>query len=248
VEAVKGRDLKLERRALVRQKARLLYVRHCATCHGDPGDGRGENAPFCEEAPRDFRRGEFKLRTTPSGKLARLDDLYRTISAGIPGTDMPPWSGKLSPEERRLLAEYVTTFSPRYLNEDPPAPIEIPKEPPADRASIDRGQALFVKLQCPQCHGVSGRGDGVSKEMLDDTKHRVIALDLSRPMFKGGRGAPAVFRAISTGLSGSPMPSFFDLATANERWDLAHYVESLSGERSLFDYLFRDPAGRRTAY
>jgi cytochrome c oxidase cbb3-type subunit 2 len=196
--------------------------------------------------PRDFKKAEFKLRSTPSGQLARVEDLYRTITLGIPGTDMTPFSGQLSPDERRLLAEYVTTFSARYLNEEPPPAIEIPKEPPIDPAALARGAELYKKLQCAQCHGPAGRGDGESKELLDDMKHKVRSLDLTRSALKGG-GARAIFRTISTGMNGAPMPAFADQASAAERWDLTHYLQSLGAPRGVLDYLFRDPAGRRPA-
>src|SRR5262249_23724140 len=93
--------LKLERRAEIRQRGRPLFQRHCAPCHGDKGDGRGEQAPFCDSRPRDFTRAEFKFRSTPSGSLARTDDLVRTIEQGLRGTSMMGWSRTLTKDEIR---------------------------------------------------------------------------------------------------------------------------------------------------
>jgi cytochrome c oxidase cbb3-type subunit 2 len=234
--------LKLERRSEIRQRGRPLFQRHCAPCHGDKGDGRGEQAPFCDSRPRDFTRGEYKFRSTPSGSLARIDDLERTIAQGLRGTSMMGWSRTLSKDDLRLLAEYLTTFSIRYLKDDPPPPMQMMPEPKTDAESIARGRAIYKKLKCAQCHGETGRGDGVSNTVADVTAR---ASDIASGRFKGGLGAPAIYRAVTTGLSGSSMPSFSQLATPAELWDLAHYIDSLKKPKSVFEWLFGDPAGRK---
>ncbi|HLB08945.1 MAG TPA: hypothetical protein VK617_05400, partial [Gemmatimonadaceae bacterium] len=43
------------------------YTRYCAGCHGDRGDGQGENAQWIDPKPRDFTQAAFKCRSTPSG-------------------------------------------------------------------------------------------------------------------------------------------------------------------------------------
>ena len=63
---------------------------------------------------------------------------------------------------------------------------------------------------------------------------------------KGGCCGASIYRAVSTGLGGTPMPSFAGAMTEAERWDLAHYVLSLGRKRPALDYLLRDPAGRTT--
>jgi mono/diheme cytochrome c family protein len=236
--------IRLSRRAEIRQRGRALYARHCAACHGDNGDGRGEQAPFCDRKPRDFTRGEFEFRTTSSGSLARIDDLARTISLGLRGTDMPAWSPTLGRDEIQLLAEFVTTFSPRYAKLDPPPPLNLVPETPADPASKARGKELYRKLQCAQCHGRTARGDGISNTVAAATAAR--ATDIASGRFKGGVGAPAIFRAIATGLSGTSMPSFLGLATQQDLWDVAHYVDSLKQPKGVLEYLFRDSAGRKS--
>jgi cytochrome c oxidase cbb3-type subunit 2 len=236
--------LKEEKRATIIRRGRDLYSRHCAPCHGDKGDGRGDQSSYCETRPRDFTRGEYKFRSTPSGSLARVDDLMHTISFGLQGTDMPAWSATLTQEQIRVLAEYLTSFSLRYSREDPPPPIAIPPESTNDAASIARGKLLYQRLQCAQCHGRSGLGDGVSNSIA--TRIGPKAPDLSLGRFKRGSGAITVYRAMATGLSGSAMPSFSSFASPTELWDLAHFVVSMRRSRGLVDYLFRDPVNRRS--
>jgi mono/diheme cytochrome c family protein len=240
-----GVALAKERRARVLADGRPLFLRHCATCHGEQGDGLGVSAQFLSYPPRNFLNGEYQFRMTPSGTLAREEDVFRTVSLGVLGTPMPPWRHSLSYEQRRLLAQYVMALSPRFATEGSGTAIVIPEETPNDEASVARGKAFFEQMQCFQCHGTSGRGDGPSGgTMSDDWGNPIRAWDFTRGYFQGGRGAAVVYRTISTGLSGSPMPSFAEMLEPKDRWDLAHYVLSLGRGSSVLKTLFSDPAGR----
>lgn len=216
---------------------RTLYGRYCAACHGDGGSGAGEAAGSLKTRPRDFRRGEYKFRSTKSGALPTEDDLFRTISAGIPGTDMPAWKKILSPAERKTLARYVTTFSPRFLSAAAPVVVAIPPETPNDAASIRRGHELYLRLQCAQCHGTDGRAEGASQKMFDDWGAPIDASDLTRGVYKSGPRSEDRYRTLVTGLSGTPMPSFSDLIGPEETWDLVHYLGSLAERGGLRDLL-----------
>ena len=48
-----------------------LYLQYCSGCHGERGDGAGPAAEFVDPRPRDFTKAQFKLRTTPSGRLRK---------------------------------------------------------------------------------------------------------------------------------------------------------------------------------
>jgi cytochrome c oxidase cbb3-type subunit 2 len=211
---------------------RALYGRYCAACHGDAGDGRGEAAASLRTLPRDFTRGEFKFRSTRSGQLPTEDDLFRTITAGLPGSDMPAWRAILSAGDRRVLARYVMSFSDRFLYAPEEEPLAIPPETPNDDASRARGRELYARLQCAQCHGGDGRG-AVSEEMIDDWGRPIEAPDLRRGLHKSGPKPADRYRALSTGLSGSPMPSFVDQIGPAEMWDLVHYVDSLAKKSAV---------------
>src|SRR2546421_7364051 len=53
-----------------------LYARYCIGCHGQDGDGAGENALWIDPKPRDFTAAVFKCRSTASGSLPTDEDLY----------------------------------------------------------------------------------------------------------------------------------------------------------------------------
>lgn len=235
-----------DERARFYREGRPLFVKYCATCHGRGGDGSGPSAQFTTTPPRDLTRGTVKFRMTAAGAPATFDDLVRTISVGVRFTHMPAWQGRLSQRDIAALARFVMSLGDAYWSDAPAAPtIVIPPEPAFDATSIARGQTLYARMQCATCHGQRGAGDGPAvKGLRDDWGRPVKPADFTSGQIKGGCCGAPIFRAITTGLAGTPMPSFGSAMTDAERWDLAHYVLSLGKRRPAVDYLFRDPAGR----
>lgn len=96
---------------------RGLYRKHCVPCHGVTGDGRGLAASMLAPYPRDFRRGTFKFKSTPTGVKPTRADLLRTLHDGIPGTSMPSFAALEQSKEFRndieSLVEYVRFLSIR---------------------------------------------------------------------------------------------------------------------------------------
>src|SRR5690242_1819308 len=56
--------------------AKEPYRRYCAGCHGNLGDGEGENAVWLDPKPRNFTLATFKCRSTPTGTLPTDEDLF----------------------------------------------------------------------------------------------------------------------------------------------------------------------------
>ena len=91
---------------------RGLYREHCAHCHGITGDGSGPTAEFLNPYPRDYRKGQFKFKSTPVGQKPTHADLKKIVLDGVPGTAMP--SFKLLPDlEVEALVDYVKYLSIR---------------------------------------------------------------------------------------------------------------------------------------
>lgn len=214
-------------------RGKPLYRRYCIGCHGLRGDGLGENAPWVDPKPRDFTLGTFKCRSTASGSIPLDSDLYDTISRGLHASGMPSWL-PLTKQQRADLIAYVKTFSPRFQEEKPEPVIAIPTETPATPASVERGKAVFQKMECWKCHGQTGRGNGPAAATLVDTKGNPITpYDFTTgDRFKCGDSNQDLYRIFMTGLDGTPMPSFADNLKPDQAWDLAHYLRTLQVKQS----------------
>lgn len=210
------------------KRGKDLYRRYCIGCHGPNGDGQGENAQWVEPKPRDFTMGLFKCRSTVSGSLPLDSDLFATIGRGIDTTAMPAWN-PLTNQQRADLVAYVKTFSPRFKEEKPDPPIEIPAESAATPDSIQRGEELYKKLDCGECHGTEGRGDGPSAPTLRDSKGSPnVPYDFTTgTRFKCGDSDQDLYRIFMTGLDGTPMPSFAYWLKPEQAWDLVHFLRTL---------------------
>lgn len=209
-------------------RGKAVYERRCVGCHGVKGDGNGPAATFLDPRPRDFTLGAFKFRTTPSGSLPTDGDLYRTLTRGVRWTAMPTWH-ELPEKDRIAVIAYIKTFSSRWKEEKPEPPTVIGDPPPVTPELLAQGKELYVKAKCFQCHGDSGKGDGPSADELeDDLGFKIPPADFTKGQFKGGGDVRDIYRAMTTGLDGTPMPSFVDSMKDDERWAISYYVLSFS--------------------
>jgi cytochrome c oxidase cbb3-type subunit I/II len=222
-----------------------VYERRCQGCHGVKGDGNGPAAAFMsKDRPRNFTLGVFKFRLTPSGSLPDDGDLLRTITRGVRGTAMPPWH-ELQQKDQLAVIQYIKyelaadRSDPKkpylYFVEEPAkAPLFIPEPPKPSADLVRRGSEVWNQAKCWECHGRSGAGDGEKAAGLkDDLGFPIPPANLTTGQFKSGPTAKDIYRTMSTGLSGTPMPSFSDSINEQDRWALSYFVLSLSA--------FKDP-------
>jgi len=214
--------------------AALPYRRYCVGCHGDLGDGNGENMQWINPKPRDFQLAIFKCRSTPTGTLPTDEDLFNSIGRGLDRSNMPSWNA-LTKQERADLVAWIKHFSPRWQNEKAGTPIQIPPEPEITPERVKAGQEVFRKMECWKCHGVQGMANGPSSATLTDDLGRPISpfnfTDGSRPLC--GNTDRDIYKIFMTGLDGTPMPSFADNIKPDEAWDLVFYLRSLQPHNSF---------------
>jgi mono/diheme cytochrome c family protein len=213
-----------------RESGKNLYLKNCSQCHGEKGDGEGYATPHLLPRPRDFTTGKFKVRTTPNGALPTHQDLVNIIRRGMPYTSMPGWPD-LTEQDVSNLAYYIKTFSPSFADPANAAqPIELPSAPSASNESVELGKKLYVETGCVKCHGNLGRADGPSAPtLMDELGHPIRAANLTEPWtFRGGSSREDIFRTMTTGLNGTPMPSFTDSLTVEQRWAITDFIASLS--------------------
>ncbi len=216
-----------------------VYKSQCQVCHGTEGKGDGPAAGVLTHRPRNFTRGYYKFKTSGQGEMPFDEDLYRTISSGIPAAGMPSF-GDLTPFERWALVAYVKVLSVNKLSNGmikkhfevypPTTKHELPKAPDKSQIDLANGEKLYrTGIQCIKCHGEKGLGDGPSAEELTDSLDQPIKPpDMSRGevTFKAGFTPEDIYRVLSIGMSGTPMPSFANYSE-KDRWDVAFYVTSL---------------------
>ena len=110
-----------------------LYQRYCVGCHGQDGDGTGENAQWIDPKPRDFTLAVFKCRSTPTGTLPTDQDLFDAVTRGFVTTYMPPWFALLTEEDRASVKSFLPGRRHVPAPETPSTPAAL--EPTADDAA-----------------------------------------------------------------------------------------------------------------
>jgi len=223
-------------------QGQVLYEKNCAVCHGVSGDGKGEAAYLLQPKPRQFRSGKFRLVTSQNLEPTR-EDVFRTVTNGMPGTAMPSWRHLLE-SDRWALADYVLKLhrdgwydkgielgyppaeAEKYAVEmtEPGPPIAIPPEPAVTDAGLKQGQELY-RTACANCHGETGEG------RRDPTWRTAEGFptwsrNLRQGVFKAGRDGKQMYLMFSTGLPGTPMPR--QTLTPEQTWRVVQYVQSLS--------------------
>ncbi|MEE9294640.1 MAG: ethylbenzene dehydrogenase-related protein [Phycisphaerae bacterium] len=225
-----------------------LFNKYCTICHGENGDGGGRFAYLMNPRPRNFQKGDFKLSTT-GNQVPSDDDLLRTISRGMPGSAMPPW-GHLPLTDLQALVKYVRRFHveatkaelAQWVREDsiaeaevpallvertePGAPVAVPPESPFDEIRWFRGRRLYLE-NCASCHGAEGHPVAEAVK-FDNEGYPVPPRSFVNGIFKGGSEGHQLYVRIIKGMKGTPMPSSEGLYSADETWDIIHYVQSLA--------------------
>lgn len=114
-----------------------LYAGQCAQCHGPNGDlVTGIN----------LRRGQFR-------KPLSDDDLRRTVTTGVPGTGMPPFT--LQTTELDGIVAFIR------------AGFDVSGRPVAV-GDAGRGRTVFEgKGACAGCHRVNGKGPRVAPDLSE---------------------------------------------------------------------------------
>lgn len=229
---------------------RTLFLRYCAECHGENGDGWGLRHDITYARPRSFMVGRFKLATTVN-RIPSDQDLQRVIRLGMPGAGMPSWS-QLPDDEIATLAAYVRFLGVAPLRRElnaqvaagllsaeeaavrlaertvPGASVEIPPETGLTTAGLRRGGEIYIEA-CAPCHGE--RGDAPPGSLKTDLEGNwLLPTSLATGTFKGGSEGSQIYARIVMGMDGTAMPAFEDAYPPKELWDLVHFVQSLSAK------------------
>jgi cytochrome c oxidase cbb3-type subunit 2 len=209
------------------QRGKTLYNRYCAFCHGKNGDGNGPAGRVLFPKPRDFTMGLFKVRSTPTGEPPTDEDILNVIKYGMPGSAMPSFE-ELRSGDLMALVKYVKKLA--NITREPTRIIKPGTPPTVTPELLALGKEVYKKVRCWKCHGHEGRADGPSAATLrDDWGNLAPPNPFIKNIYKGG-GSPAdLYLRFTTGMDGSPMPSYEDSLTNEERWAVVFYNYTLAG-------------------
>lgn len=203
------------------------YAQHCARCHGASGRGDGVDAKRFYPRPRDLSLGVYKFRSTASGTPPTDEDLFQTITNGLPGSNMPDFQF-LDERVRWHLVAYLKSLSPVFIQVQP-MPVAVTDGPGPSRADRAKGRALYEQLGCAACHGISGRANGMSAAgLVDDWGMMIRPANLIQGWsYRGGSDPRSVMLRLLAGIDGAGMPSYAEAISTEDAWHLAYYVASL---------------------
>ncbi|MFV1973719.1 MAG: c-type cytochrome [Thiohalobacterales bacterium] len=159
-----------------------LYMTHCATCHGDKGDG-GVGVPLSLPA-----------------FLESVDDsfLRKTIRLGRPGRVMPAFRA-LGDAQVDAIVSHIRNWSGK------PAPV-FPDTP--IKGDVQHGKELFASY-CAACHGEMGEGgSGTGVTFSRKREQPIIAPALNNPGFLAAASDEMIRYTLQQGRAGTPMRSF----------------------------------------
>ncbi|HEY0455658.1 MAG TPA: c-type cytochrome [Verrucomicrobiae bacterium] len=95
---------------------------------------------------------------------------------------------------------------------------------PSNTATLAEGKEFFI-AGCLPCHGPAGKGDGPASATLERDGKPIKPGNLSDPkLWEQPDGA--IFWKLSEGKT--PMPSFAEAFTEEQRWKIVNYVRTLS--------------------
>jgi mono/diheme cytochrome c family protein len=219
------------------EEGKAIFTRQCSVCHGDSGHGEGPYGSGLLPIPPDFSALQDYADWTDS-------DYYWRISEGIPFTAMPTWKLEYSEEDRWKLVHYIrvnftqtearpqTTdtqdFPGIYTAQTMPETVAIEEllnqnldQPQPVTPSFASGKAFYL-THCAHCHGLTGIGDGWDGEYLD-VKPANFTGEMVRGLTDGDW-----FARVSLGLQNSAMPTWGELVSARDRWNVIKYISEAS--------------------
>jgi mono/diheme cytochrome c family protein len=169
-----------------------------------------EATPTAEEAEMAMPTPE-QLATLPADVEVGPDDILITIMAD---EERDRWSA-IIPEE--------------YAGQSPPFPIDDPD-------AIAEGEALYIAQDCAVCHGIEADGNGPLSSGLNPRP-----IDFTNAPLMNRLGDDYLYWRLSEGGLQTPflsaMPSFKNMLSDEERWQIIAYIRNIEKEEPPEDIL-----------
>src|SRR5262249_35240920 len=136
---------------------RQLYVRHCATCHGEAGRGDGTSAASFATKPADLTDGRL-MNGLPD------EFLFDVIMHGGPAEGlspgMPPFSAYLGDAETRQVIAYLRSIASPAFRAEMAKPLVSPPNAPRQPILFNHVvHAGSFQIPCQYCHTDARRSE-----------------------------------------------------------------------------------------
>ncbi len=146
------------------EEGKALYTQKCLSCHGCSANGQGPYARQVVTRPANLHE---RLINYPDPDAPFH---FWRVSAGVPGTAMPPWGLSLDEDTIWKINTYEMSFAQGALRtvsgdisdqEGDKYNDETGITPPiaGTKEQFEKGNKLY-DLYCAQCHGSDGQADG----------------------------------------------------------------------------------------
>jgi mono/diheme cytochrome c family protein len=135
--------------------------------------------------------------------------------AAGPGAALPT----KPPGAAAALAQTKITFSD----------LPVPPKPEVNPAIIERGKTVYSQ-NCVACHGMKGDGKGPAAAFLLPKPRDFVGANYRLRSTAPGQLPTDVdlFRAVSMGMPGTPMPPWKHLLSDDDRWAVVEYLKTFS--------------------
>ena len=157
-------------------------------------------------------------------KLTQLLPLLAGTAVIVAGCKPAPDRSEVSLDTKP--AALTTAAAPvRFTFSDLP----VPSEPRVTPELIARGKAVYAR-NCVACHGVNGDGKGDAAAFLVPRPRNFVKANYrlrSTPMASLPTDED-LFRAVSLGLPGTPMPPWKVNLNEDDRWAVVDYIKTFS--------------------
>lgn len=179
---------------------------------------------------------EYSKAIGPDGRVISDQEYDETISFLLIAMEAAqPLSGERAAETRAIIDSMLVAVR----DKKPPQQLAGLKERFAQSLGADAALDLPTRLvdiaaganlyntHCASCHGASGMGDGPAARGLNPAPPALGSAETMRDV------SPALmFRILTVGIGGTPMPAFAAVLSPDQRWDVLGYLVSLQHPRS----------------
>lgn len=176
-----------------------------------------------------FDLTSIKFPRPASWKLANMDSSSKlcllTLGLILPLAGCGDKPARLARSPDQTMAAANPMKAPRLTFSDFP----VPPKPEVTPELVARGKAVYEQ-NCAACHGVNGDGkaDAAAFLLPKPRNFREAKFRLrSTPMGSLPTDVD-LFRAVSLGMTGTPMPPWKHMLSADERWAVVEYIKTFS--------------------